>query len=202
MMLRKLVGIIAVFCLTAATAFAANIPLLSGSQYSEPSQILGTVNTVIQSVNSGTAGMLASFPYSVATATGTTEQTLYTYTLPAGYLKTGQALRVKCWGTTGATANNKTRKLYVGTTNVLATATEAANAQPWMIEGTVLITGAATQGSFLDGLAGTGGITPISAAISGTDNFAAAVTIKCTATDATSAAADVTGYGMTIEIVQ
>lgn len=49
--MRRIISSLAVLLGFAVSAQAASIPLLSGSQYSEPSQVLGTVNTVIQSVN-------------------------------------------------------------------------------------------------------------------------------------------------------
>src|SRR5574337_906089 len=170
-------------CLSAASA--ANIPLLSGPV--EPSQMQATINQLIRSINSGTTGILSSKLTAVATGTGTSEQTLQTYTLQPGTLPVGAVLDVKCWGTTGATANNKTRKLYYGASNI-ATATEAANAQNWYLELFVLNTGSATQSVMGRGIAGTGGVTPLSYINQGTDDQTAAVTVKCTGTDATSAA--------------
>ena len=187
---------------TAAIAFAANLSLLSGPNYSDPSQILGTVNTVIQNINNGVGGLLNAQTGTVATTTGTGEQTLQTYTMPANQLASaGQSVRITCWGTTGATSNNKTRKLYFGGTSY-ATATEAANAQPWSMRMVVMRTGAATQAIYGDGLAGTGGVTPISLSTTGTDDFTTALTIKCPGTDATSAAADITSYGMLVEQIK
>jgi hypothetical protein len=202
--MKKILSLIAAafFAFGAVPAGAANLALLSGSQYSEPSQILATLNTLIQNINSGVGGLLNAQTAAVATGTGTTEQTLQTYTLPAGFLSAaGQSLRISCWGTTGATANNKTRKLYYGA-SVITTATEAANAQNWKLDLIVMHTAAAAQSVVGTGLAGTGGVTPISYVNQGTDNDAAAVVIKCTGTDGTSAAADITANGMLIELIK
>ena len=188
--------------LLAGGAYAANLPLLTGPNYSDPSNVLGTVNTVIQGINSGVGGLLNAQTAAVATGTGTTEQTLQTYALPANQLASaGQAVRVRCWGTTGATANNKTRKLYFGA-SVITTAAEAANAQNWFLDLVVMRTGAATQSVSGFGLAGTGGVTPISYINQGSDDLTAAVTIKCTGTDGTSAAADITANGMIVEQIK
>lgn len=188
--------------LSGAAAFGANLSLLSGPTYSEPSQILNTINTLIRNINAGVGGLINAQTGAVATGTGTAEQTLQTYTMPAGQLAAaGQSVRVRCWGTTGANGNNKTRKLYFGT-SVIATATEAANAQNWVLELVVMRTGAATQSVSGTGLAGTGGVTPLSYINQGTDSLTAAVVIKCTGTDGTSSASDITANGMLVEQIK
>ena len=50
-MLKRAVYALTGLIFTAAIAFGASIPLFSGSQYSEPSQILFTVNSLIQQIN-------------------------------------------------------------------------------------------------------------------------------------------------------
>ena len=198
----RILAATAAIAMSGALALAANLPLLSGPNYSDPSQVLGTVNTVIQNINSGVGGLLNAQTAAVATGTGTAEQVLQTYTMPANQLSSaGQAVRVRCWGTTGATANNKTRKLYFGA-SVITTATEAANAQNWVLELVVMRTAAAAQSVSGTGLAGTAGVTPISYINQGTDDLTAAVVIKCTGTDATSAAADITANGMLVEQIK
>lgn len=194
------------FALVAAIAFAspvaaANLPLLTGPQ--DPSQLVATLNTLIQTINTGVGGLLNAQTAAVATGAGTTEQTLQTYTMPGGTLSAaGQSVRIKCWGATGATANNKTRKLYFGA-SVITTATEAANAQTWSLELFAMRTGAATQAVVGTGVAGTGSITVLPVyANAGTDDLTAGVVIKCTGTDGTSAAADITANGMTVELVK
>lgn len=201
----KRLGVIAaaaVLALSFAGARAANISLLSGPNYSDPSQILGTANAVIQAVNTGVGGLINAQTAAVATGTGTAEQVLQTYTMPANQLASaGQAVRVRCWGTTGATANNKTRKLYFGA-SVISTATEAANAQNWVLELVAMRTAAATQSVSGTGLAGTAGVTPLSYVNQGTDDLTAGVVIKCTGTDGTSAASDITANGMLVEQIK
>jgi hypothetical protein len=201
-MLKRIVYALTGLIMTGALAFGANIALLSGPQYSEPSQILATVNTVIRSINAGVGGLINAQTGAVATGTGTAEQTLQTYTMPASQLASaGQAVRIRCWGTTGANANNKTRKLYFGA-SVISTATEAANAQNWVLELVVMRTGAATQSVSGTGLAGTGGVTPLSYVNQGTDSLTAGVVIKCTGTDGTSSAGDITANGMLVEQIK
>jgi hypothetical protein len=195
-------GFLALAALIGATAAApaANLPLLTGPI--EPSQIQSTLNQLIQSINTGVGGLANAQTGAVATGAGTDEQTLQTWTMPANFLSTaGQAVRIRCWGSTAANANNKTRRLYFGT-SVIATATEAANAQRWVLEMVVMRTGAATQSVSATGIAGTGSVTPISYVNQGTDNLAAAVVIKCTGQDGTDSAGDITANGMIVEIIK
>ena len=202
MISKRLSVALGALLIAGSLASAANLPLLSGPNYSDPSQVLPTVNAVIQSVNANVGGLLNAQTAAVSTGTGTSEQVLQTYTMPAAQLSAaGQAVRVRCWGTTGATANNKTRKLYFGA-SVITTATEAANAQNWVLEMVVMRTAAATQSVSATGLAGTGGVTPISYINQGTDDLTAGVVIKCTGTDGTSAANDITANGMLVEQIK
>lgn len=198
--LRNTLVSIALLSALVAPVSSANLPLLTGPQ--DPSQIIATLNTLIQSINTGVGGLLNAQTASVATGTGTAEQTLQQYTLPANTITAaGQGVRVTCWGTTAANANVKTRKLYFGA-SALTTAAEAANAQPWFIRLLVMRTGAATQTTMGYGLAGTGGVTPISTVVAGTDAFTADIIVKCTATDGTSAAGDVIAAGMLTELIK
>lgn len=198
--MKRITAALAAIIATVGIAWGANISLQTGPI--EANQMLARINQLIQSVNNGVGGLLNAQTAAVATGTGTSEQVLQTYTMPANQLASaGQAVRVRCWGTTGATANNKTRKLYFGA-SVITTATEAANAQNWVLELVVMRTGAATQSVSGTGLAGTGGVTPISYVNQGTDDLTAAVVIKCTGTDGTSAAGDITANGMIVEQIK
>ncbi len=204
MRIRRLAALALMGLLTSGlAAFGANLSLLSGPQYSEPSQILATVNTLIRNINSGVGGLINAQTAAVATGTGTAEQTLQTYTMPANQLASaGQAVRVRCWGTTDSAASqNKTRKLYFGA-SVISTAVEQPASQNWVLELVVMRTGAATESVSGTGLAGTGGVTPLSYINQGTDNLAAAVTIKCTGTDGTSGAGQITANGMLVEQIK
>lgn len=200
--MKRITAALAAIGLSASVAFGANISLLQGPNYSDPSNILATVNTLIQSINSGVGGLLNAQTAAVSTGAGTSEQVLQTYTMPANQLASaGQAVRIRCWGSTAANANNKTRKLYFGT-SVLTTATEAANAQRWVLEMVVMRTGAATQSVSATGLAGTGSVTPLSYVNQGTDDLTAGVVIKCTGTDGTDSAGDITANGMIVEQIK
>lgn len=200
MTLRRLLGALAcaLGLLTGMPVMAANLALQSGPV--EPSQLQANINHLTQAINAGVSGVLYTALTPFSTAVGTSEQTAFTYTLPPGTIAIGQSARVTCFGTTGATANNKTRTLYFGA-NSLATAAEAANAQPWKLEYIVTRTATAGWTMVFDGLAGTGGVTPLSKVVTGSDADTGIV-IKCTATDATSAAGDVVVQSMLVESIR
>ena len=193
---------VAAFLGMVSPAFAGNVPYLPSSPPPDPSNILPNLNQVIGNVNSGTGGLLYSVQ-NVATGTGTSEQTLGAYTMPAATLANGQAIRVRCFGTTGATANNKTHTIYFGSESY-ATSTEAANAQSWIQEAlvtrTVVSSALTWEVSFLS-ISGTASATLKSSVTTGTDADTGIV-IKCTGTDGTSAANDIVLGSMTVEAVR
>lgn len=202
-MIRKVLSVIAATLaaglIAGGVTYSANLSILSGtSGCTEGSQMLACLNTVIRNINSGVNGMLTTSITSASTTAVTTEEILHTYSLPANTIGTnGQGLRIRCWGSTGANANNKTMKLYFGATSV-ATPTAATNAKGWELQMDVWRTAAATQQTLGTGIVDTTAVTPaVSAA--GTDSFASAVTIKCTGTNGTASAADITANGMTVE---
>lgn len=184
----------------AIAATAANIPLLTGPL--DPSGMLGTLNQLITSINSNIQLKLYANGTVVNTTAVTTEETLYTYTLPANSLNSNtKSLRLKCGATTAATANNKTLKLYFGSA-VYSTGAVAANAGAFNLEVIVVRTGAATQMFWGSGTGGTGGITPIIPAYTAaTEDLTAAVTIKCTGQNGTAAANDISGKFMMVEAI-
>ena len=197
-MLKKiLTGTVAVF-FAAGLAAASNITLLSGPQ--DPSQLLATVNSLIQSINFGVNGRLTAV-VTAAQNTTTAEQTLATYTLPANRIAaTGDAVRIRCWGGYAANADAKNVKLYFGSTSFSsATIGTNINNRAFDYEMLVVRTGAATQ--IITGrLAVDLTPTSIQNSTSGTDSFAANQTIKCTGTGA--ATSDITVQGMLVEQVK
>ncbi len=197
-MLKKiLTGTVAVF-FAAGLAAASNISLLSGPQ--DPSQLLNTVNTLIQSINFGVNGRLTAV-VTAASNTTSAEQTLATYTLPANRIAaTGDAVKIKCWGTTAANVNLKSVKIYFGATSFSsATLGGAPNNKKFILDMMVVRTAAATQ--IINGQLAMD-LTPISiqTSTSGTDSFASNVTIKCTGTGASNS--DITMEGMLVEQVK
>lgn len=203
-LLGRLAALTAVALLVAGSAQATNISLFTGPAGTNPTVEnppgLGTLNQLINNINSGTGGLNNAQTASVATGVGTSEQTLQQYTLPGNALAVaGQSVRVTCWGTTGATANNKTMKLYFGATSV-TTPTAATNAKGWKLEMIVMRRTATTQGVNAGGIVD---VTPVSPAnTDAAETLTAGVLIKCTGTDGTSAAADITANGMIVELIK
>ena len=118
------------------------------------------------------------------TTTGTSEETIQSYSLPAGALKrNGQSLRVRAWGTTAANGNDKTVKLTFGATTLVSTGALAANAKDWYLEAIVVRTGAATQEAIANGQFN--GAIVVTDRTAPAETLADAITIATKVTDAT-----------------
>lgn len=77
---------------------------------------------------------------------GAGEDTLITYTVqPSILAKDGYNIGIKAWGTFAANANSKRLRLYFGSTVLYDTTALVVNNGTWVIESTVVRTGAATQ---------------------------------------------------------
>lgn len=184
----------------AVAAGAANLSIFSGPQ--DPSQMLATVNQLVQNINTGVSGRL----YFNGTTTGTTttgsDSTLFTYSLPASTLAaTGDAVRVVCWGASPANTNTKSASIFFGAQQIsTASVMTAPNLKNWKIAMTVIRNGAAVQvlegGAQID-------LTPSSqySTLAGTETLTSAVTIKCIGRTVT-ALQDITGYGMYVEQIK
>lgn len=197
-MLNKLFSALVALTVTAGLAWGANLPLLSGPQ--DPSQLLATINTLIRNINSGTGGLANAQTAATSTTATTSEVTLQQYTLPANTLATaGQAIRVYCWGTTAANAQNKTMKLYFGSTSI-ATPTAATNNKGWYLEAIVMRRTATTQGVLAKGLVDTTAVTP--ANTDAAETLTGNVLVKCTGTNGTASSGDITAQGMITELIK
>ncbi len=182
----------------AGLAAASNISLLSGPQ--DPSQLLATVNTLIQSINFGVNGRLTAV-VSQAGNTTTAEQTLSTYTLPANRIAaTGDAVKIRCWGNTASNVDLKTIKIYFGTTSFSsASAGGAPNNKAFDAEMLVVRSGAATQ-QIVGRIGFDLTLNTLQNSAAGADSWAANQTIKCTGTGAGNG--DITVTGMYVEQVK
>lgn len=200
-MLKKLaftfVGLVA----TAAIAFAAQIPLLTGPI--DPSGMQGTLNQLIQSINRGVVNKLYANAVVSATTAGTGEEVLYTYTLPANTLaNAGDGVIASCAAQGAATANNKTLRLYFGA-SVVTTGAVAANNSGLYLEAKVIRGASAAAQAFVGtGTGGAAGVTPVAVTnTAGTDNLAADVVIRCTGQNGTAALADTSGRQMVVQLI-
>lgn len=149
--------------------------------------------------NNSYQGVL-SINTTAATTTGTSEETIASYSLPANALRrNGQSLRIRAWGATAANGNNKTQKILFGTATVISTGALGANDKDWYLEARVYRTGAATQVLFGNGQAN-GAIVQCDASTA-TEDLTAAVTIALKATDATALGGTLL-KGFTVEMLQ
>lgn len=180
----------------------SNIPLIGTANYSEASQIVPNLNTLLNAINAGTAGLLFANLTTGATVADTAATNLQSFTLPAGFLTTTRSgLRIRAWGITGATANNKTITLNFGATAYTILSAAAANAVVWSATLEVWRTGDATQRIFGTGIQGTTNV--VGAYTAGTDNtLTTAQVIRVIGTNGTAAANDILCYAMTGEVIQ
>lgn len=131
---------------------------------------------------------------------GTGEDNLQTYTLPANSLEnTGEAVRIKAWGSFANNGNAKTLKLYFGSENILNISLETSTSGQWEIESTFVRTGASAQkytANFLT--VGTAAGLNIENGTA-SETLSSSVVIKCTG-EAT-ANDDIVQEGMIIELL-
>jgi len=143
-------------------------------------------------------GVIFTTHAAVGTTTGTAEQTLGTYSLPANALdQAGRRLRIRAAFVYGATANNKTAKLYFGS-EVITTPTAASNGTSAFLELTAVKSGSSTQLVWGDGVNATTPVT-VYTSTSAAEIDTAAIVIKATCTDGTSAANDCTLVDFAVE---
>lgn len=146
-------------------------------------------------------GALSVSTTQVATGANTTETDGFSSTLPANSLSAnGKGVRLRLWGTTGATGNNKTVKLYFGGTAYYTTGAVAANNKDWYLEILIVRTGASTQKIFITGHFN-GTLISASTVTTGNKDLTTDLTIKNTMTNGTAAASDITTEGAVLDFV-
>ncbi len=198
--MRKFMTTLVALVFAGGISYGANVPLLSGAQYSEPSQILNTLNVLIQSLNSNIGGLANSQTAPFTGIATTVEQTMYTYTLPASAIaNAGQSRRVSCWGGTAASGGTKTMKLYFGA-QVVATPAAATSNKGWYLDEIVTTRSAAVQSYLGRGLVDTTAVSPVTT--SATETLASGVTIKCTGTQGNASAGDILASGFVVELIK
>jgi len=206
--MKRILAVLAAITASAAVAFAANIPLLSGVQYSDPSQLLATVNAAISSINTNGPGLYAAQPGPTASIATTVLQVLGTTVVPTGTLTSpGQSFRIKCSGIASSDTNSKQVGIYFGTGAVASTAAFTVASAYWNVD--LLVTAVtATANTVYTGEAQFGNSasvgTPSSIVVGQdtTDNLSGAITVSCQAKQGTSAAGDVTMEDLLVEQVK
>lgn len=135
----------------------------------------------------------------VSTAANTTETDGHTYTLPANSLNSnGDAVRVRVWGTTAATATNKTLKIYLGGVAVFTTGAVASNAKEFYAEMLIVRTGVGTQTCLVSGHFAGALLTTPPLRFATTSDETTALVIKDTMTNGTANATDMTVTGFEV----
>ena len=148
----------------------------------------------------GPSGVLTRSTTTAATIADTNETTLWTYDLPANVLSAdGKGVRITAWGTTAATANTKTLRLYFGSGLSGVAHSFGFNNLDWELSAIVLRTGAAAQ-TFKE-MALIDSNTPNIVLGTLTENTAAVITIKMTGLNGTAAANDIVFKGAVVELL-
>jgi hypothetical protein len=160
---------------------------------------VGTTNATGQRVVNGvTSKEVSRNTGSVGTIANTTQTTLMSYTIPANTLQPGQKVKVRAYGTTGATANSKTIELFFGSQQI-AVHLGAFSGLAWNMFGEVLITGVSTQE--WNGQAIVNGV--LSTSTQGVSSIAgtSSINVLMTGTNGTAVANDIVCNGFTVEIL-
>lgn len=176
------------------------LSLISGPQ--ETNQLQALLNTLIGNLKTYGPGLLNAQTGSVGNGADATDDTLFSFVLPANYLPnvlgTNRGLRVTFWGTTAANGNDKRFKIFFGTTTVINSGTVTINAKGWRATAIILRSGVSTQKCL--GEAVSDAVDIATAVADSTEDETAAITIKGTGASLTSSAAsDLLGKGWLIE---
>lgn len=124
-----------------------------------------------------------------------TEDTLFSYSLPAGALAiAGEGLSLFAFGSLANNAHNKTVKLYFGAT-VFSLGTVSTAAASWWAKATVYKVSSSHQLVVFDGMIGATAIA--TSVVASTETDTAAIVIKVTGQSGSSAANDVVANGLT-----
>lgn len=197
--MRKLLSILAAVGISSAVAFAASLPNFTGPQ--DPSQLNATLNTLNQNIRTGVNGLVAVYTSTVNSAATTNEQTLASASIPANTLSSaGQSLRLRCDGRFN-TGHAGVVTLYYGTSSV-ATVSAQQTGNAFNLNLLVTYDASATASKYSGG--GVVGTTVVAAVASPntTDNMASALTAKCTTTQGTASASDVSLMNFIVEQVK
>lgn len=156
--------------------------------------------TVVKTLN----GTLTTSTTSTCTAANTTETDLWTYSLPAGALNAdGRGLRITAFGTTGATANNKTVNIYWNGVAYTFVSASAANAGSWKITTEILRDSATSQViSHFGNIRASAVDAQAMSVTTGAATMANAITIKVTGQNGTAAANDICIKGAIVETIR
>lgn len=145
----------------------------------------GQLRTELQNTFARLDGTLQLAPYRLAyqigdvSNSGSTETDLYSYNAVVGTLaKQGSSILIFASGTTAANANNKTLKLYFGSTQLFTSGALASNNIDWTLQAEIARNGATSQVTWVQFMRN--GLSPIVDVSSTTVDLAANQAIKIT----------------------
>jgi hypothetical protein len=198
--MRKLLSVATAVLLTGAVAYAANIPYWSS--IIDPGNLQGSVNGLIQSINSSVGGLVASQVGPIASTATTSEQTLASASIAGGTIGSpGQTLDLRCAGGTPANGDTKAAKLYFGNFSI-STGNFTTSGASWELE--LVVSNGGTQPNvvgFGRGTQNTTVVAPVSTDETA-DNLSGAVTAKCTVTQGSATAGDMTLEDFVVQSVK
>jgi hypothetical protein len=206
--MKRILAVLAAVVCSGVIAVAANIPYLSGVQYSDPSQVLATVNAAIQSINTNGPGLYAAQPGPTAGIATTALQILGQTVIPTGTLTSpGQSFRIKCSGIASSSTNSKQVGIYFGTGAIVSTQAFTLASADWNVD--VLVTAVtATANTVYTGQTEIGNatntVTPATLVVGQdtTDNLSGAITVACEAKNGTSVVGEETMEDLIVEQVK
>ncbi|MGA1047382.1 MAG: hypothetical protein ACO3UU_05190 [Minisyncoccia bacterium] len=112
---------------------------------------------------------------------GTGEDNLIAYSLPANTLDTdGDFIEITAFGTMAVNANNKTLKLYFGSTVIYNSGASAVNGASWNLNATIVRTSATTQKCIVSMLSEDTTLIDSAEYNTAAESLSGSVTIKCT----------------------
>lgn len=128
------------------------------------------------------------------------EDNLIVYSLEKNtLLNAGDMLEIIAYGTTAANGNDKTIKLIIGSTTLFSTGLQAFNNKDWCMRCVLTRITSATQQAVTTFHGDFSLLTNTCDFVTGTENFATALTIKCTGTSGSSTTNDVVQKGLIIK---
>lgn len=135
----------------------------------------------------------------IGNAADTTDDTLFTYALPANALNVaGKSIGITAWGKTAANGNNKTIKVKFGGTTVLTSGVVTSNNLAWYAYCEVVKTASNAQVIF--SILQIGTTISVQTVTTATETDTAAINVTVTgASGTTGAANDVLGNNLTVE---
>lgn len=190
-MLNRAIAVVLAFGLLTAAPLA-QFQIQRGYGPTIPAGSSGTV--------AGLGGVLTVSTTEAQTTAVTTEETLWTYSLPANTLSANNyGLRITTFGAYAANGNTKTVKVYLGAT-VIASGSSTDNNVQWRYNGEIFRTGASAQ--LVNMVRLVASTTVQSGVVSAAIDTTAAITIKVTGQNGTASAGDIVFRGAVVEFLR